>query len=62
MSIRALLPSIINIDVVGPDKLKLLNVIQNLSADYIKIASDTKKEKLTTGIDFLNKEMPILTK
>ena len=55
-------PSILQIDVIGPDKVKLRKIVQELSNAYINIASETKKEKLTEGIKFLNKERPSLEK
>ena len=54
------MPSILKINVIGTDKIKLFKIVNDLSEDYIKIASDTKKEKLIEGIKFLNKEKPLL--
>ena len=56
------IPSILKIDVIGPDKFKLLKITDDLSEDYLKIASDTQKAKLLEGIKFLNKEKPSLEK
>lgn len=60
--VQNFMPSILKIDVIGPDKIKLLKIIKDLSDDYIKIASDTKEEKLIDGLKFLNNERPSLEK
>ena len=35
---------ILQVDVIGPDKVKLSKIVQELNNDYINIASETKKE------------------
>ncbi len=59
-SIRGKPPSIIKVNVSWPNKLELEKITKSLSNNYLNIAADRKKEKLTEGIKFLNKEKPIL--
>lgn len=59
-SIRGKPPSIIKVDISGPEKNELLLLSKSLSQDYLNIAFMRRQEKLTEGIKFLNKEKPIL--
>ena len=60
--LKSYLPSILQVNLIGPDKLKLNKLARDLSKDYINTAKETKQEKLKDGIDFLKNERPTLEK
>lgn len=53
---------ILKVSIKGKNKIQNLNIMRKLSTRYLKAASEQREERLITGINFLDTEVPIIEK